>query len=500
MLEKIKSLSKETLIYGTSTIVGRFLNFILVPFYTNVFPPSEYGVVTLVFAYIALLNIFFTIGFESGYFKFASTLEVGDEKENFSLPFLTIFVNSIILSSIIYLVSDNIASIIELKSGDAYFVKYSAFILFFDAVSFVPFAYLRLHNRPIRFTAVKLVNIVTNVSLNFILVLVFKMGLAAVFISNLAASVVTFLLLTPIVFKNIKFSFNKKLFDELWRFSLPYVPAGLAAIMVQVVNRPIMQVLTDDSTVGIFQANFRLGVIMMLIVQMFEYAWRPFFLNNAKEPNAKQLFSKVMTAFAGFASVVLIVITFFVDDLIKIPLIHKKHLIGSEYWSGVYIVPIILFSYLLYGIYINLMAGIYIEKKSKYLPYITGVGAIINVGGNFLLIPPFGMYGAAIATFLSYFVMMAYIYYISQKFYPVKYELNRVFMLNLVNAGAIAFFYLFFYQVIPGFLILKLVILVLLVLLVIYISGLTKARVIFQRTAVKPAGESKVNVEDEYIP
>ena len=115
MLEKIKSLSKETLIYGTSTIIGRFLNFILVPFYTNVFPPAEYGVVTLVFAYIAMLNIFFTLGFESGYFKFASTLEVGDAKENFSLPFFTILVNSVVLSSIIYIFSDNLASLIVIS-------------------------------------------------------------------------------------------------------------------------------------------------------------------------------------------------------------------------------------------------------------------------------------------------------------------------------------------------------------------------------------------------
>jgi O-antigen/teichoic acid export membrane protein len=146
------------------------------------------------------------------------------------------------------------------------------------------------------------------------------------------------------------------------------------------------------------------------------------------------------------------------------------------------------------------MAGIYIEKKTKYLPYITGVGAIINIGGNFLLIPSFGMYGAAAATFLSYFAMMAYIYYISQKFYPVKYELNRVVLLNIVNVAAIVFFYLFFYQVIPAYLILKLVILVLLVLLAVYISGLTKAKVLFQKAAVKPAGESKTGIQDEYIP
>jgi O-antigen/teichoic acid export membrane protein len=160
-------------------------------------------------------------------------------------------------------------------------------MLLFDAISFIPFAYLRLHNRPVRFMAVKIVNIVINVTLNFVLVLVFKLGLISVFIANLAASAFTFLLLTPIVVKNITFRFNKKLFSELWRFSLPYIPSGLAFIMVAVVNRPIMQILTDDTTVGIFQANFRLGIIMMLLVQMFDYAWRPFFLNNARDPNAK---------------------------------------------------------------------------------------------------------------------------------------------------------------------------------------------------------------------
>ncbi len=500
MLEKIKSLSKETLIYGISTIVGRFLNFILVPFYTNVFKPAEYGIVTLVYAYVAILNIFFTMGFESGYFKFASTLEVGDAKENFSLPFFTILVNSVILSSIIYIFSDNLAGLIGLQGGYSYFVKFAAFMLLFDAISFIPFAYLRLHNRPVRFMAVKIVNIVINVTLNFVLVLVFKLGLVSVFIANLAASAFTFLLLTPIVVKNITFRFNKKLFSELWRFSLPYIPSGLAFIMVAVVNRPIMQILTDDTTVGIFQANFRLGIIMMLLVQMFDYAWRPFFLNNAGDPNAKDMFSKVMTIFTGFASVILIVFTFFIDNIIRIPLIHKKHLIGAEYWSGVYIVPIILFSYLMYGIYINLMAGIFIEKKTKYLPYITGAGVIINIAGNFLLIPPFGMYGAAIATFLSYFVMMVYIYYISEKFYPVKYEVNKIILLFIVNSGAIIFFYLMFYGILPSGIFLKFAIMILLAGAVIYLSGLTKAKVLFKKTAVKKTEIDEVDVEDEYIP
>jgi O-antigen/teichoic acid export membrane protein len=476
MLDKIKSLSKQTLIYGTSTIVGRFLNFILVPFYTNVFPPSEYGVVTLVFAYIAMFNVLYSLGFESGYFKFASTLEAGDKKENFTHPFIVILLNSVLFSIVLYSLSSPIARLIDLQPQYTQFVKYSVIILFFDAICWVPFASLRLQNRAVRFTIIKIINIVINVALNFILVLGFKMGLEAVFISNLAASLVTFILLLPDVLKNLKFTFNKKLFNELWRFSLPYVPAGLAAIMVQVISRPIMQFLTDEATVGIFQANYRLGIFMMLIVAMFEYAWRPFFLNNAKEPNAKDIYSKVMTVFVGAASVILIVLSFFIDDLIKIPLPHKGHIIGAKYWSGVFIVPVILFSYLMNGIYINLMAGIYIEKKTKYLPFITGVGAIVNISLNLLLIPLYGLYGAAAATFFSYLSMTLYIYYISQKFYPVNYELGKILTINAINVIALILFFLFFYNVIPNMIILKAAAAVVLSLAVVQISGLSRAR------------------------
>lgn len=476
MLEKIKSLSKQTLIYGTSTIVGRFLNFLLVPLYTNIFPPSEYGIVTLVFAYIALLNIFYSIGFESGYFKFASTLEVGDEKQNFSHPYITIFLNAAVLSTIILIISDPIAGIIALKSQYTSFIRYSALILFFDAIVLVPFANLRLKNKARVFAAIKLTNIVVNVGLNIVLVVIFRMGLVAIFISNLVASFVTFLLLLPVVLRNLSFTYNNKLLDELWRFSLPYIPSGLASNMIIVVSRPIMQFLTDDATIGIFQANLRMAIIMSLIVQMFEYAWRPFFLNNAKEPNAKEIFSKVMTVFIGGASLLLIVLTFFTEDIVKFPLPFNKHLIGPKYWGGVYVVPIILFAYLFNGMYINLMAGIYIEKKTKFLPFITGVGAVITIAFNFLLIPVWGLTGAALATFFSYLSMAIYIYYVSQKYYPVKYELRKIFVICLINASALGLYYLMFYQLIPSNWAIKIILSIVLMAGIAVVSGISKAR------------------------
>jgi O-antigen/teichoic acid export membrane protein len=476
MLDKIKSLSKQTLIYGTSTIIGRFLNFLLVPLYTNIFPPSEYGIVTLVFAYIAMLNIFYSIGMESGYFKFASTLEVGDEKQNFTHPYVTVFLNALVLSTVILILSDTLTGIISLNSQYSSFVRYSALILFFDAIVLVPFAHLRLKNKASRFAAIKITNIAVNVVLNILLVVVLRMGLIAIFISNLAASFVTFLLLIPVVYKNLSFTFNSKLLDELWRFSLPYVPSGLASNMIIVISRPIMQYLTDDATIGIFRANLSLAIFMSLIVQMFEYAWRPFFLQNANEPNAKQLFSKIMTVFVGFASLILIIITFFVDNIIKIPLPFRGHLIGVKYWGGVYIVPIILFAYLFNGIYINLMVGIYVEKKTKYLPFITGLGAVITIALNFILIPIWGLTGAALATLFSYLSMAIYLYAVSQKFYPIKYEMKKICLMCLINISALLIYYAMYYNQIPSNLILKIIFSIGLMALVAVISGISKAK------------------------
>ena len=480
MLDKIKSLSRQTLIYGTSTIIGRFLNFILVPFYTNVFPPSEYGIVAVIFAYIAFLNIIYSFGFEAGYFRFASSNEIGNEKQNFTHPFLTILCNSAFLSGLILLFNGTISDNIGIKNSSI--IVYSAFILFFDALSLVPFAYLRLKNRAKLFATIKLINIVINVVLNLVLILVFKYGLVAVFISNLAASVVTFLLLSPILFKNLSFKFNRELFSELWKFSVPYLPAALASMVVQVISVLIIRYLTDMETVGIFNANYKLGIFMMLVVSMFEYAWRPFFLNNAKEPGAKPLFAKVLTIFAGTASLIFVILTFTIEDIVRIPLPYKGYIIGQKYWSGVIIVPIVLFAYLFLGIYTNLIAGIYIEKKTKYLPFITGLGAVLNIIMCFALIPLWGITGSAVSTLASYIAMAICMYVVVQKFYHVQYETAKVFSLLAIDVLAIVIFYVSFNHL---DLLYRVIIAAALSCVIIYISGLYNVKKLLPKSKMQ---------------
>jgi O-antigen/teichoic acid export membrane protein len=179
---------------------------------------------------------------------------------------------------------------------------------------------------------------------------------------------------------------------------------------------------------------------MMLVVSMYDYAWRPFFLTHANEPNAKQLFAKILTYFALFSSIVVLLVSLYIDDIVKLHIYHGRSIINPAYWSGLGIVPIVLLGYLFNGIFVNLMAGIYIEKKTAHLPYITGIGAIINVLANFLLIPKFGMFGAAWATFFAYAGMAIAIYIVSQKFYPVHYELGKLLKIGIALGITIAIF------------------------------------------------------------
>ncbi|MBL8008293.1 MAG: oligosaccharide flippase family protein, partial [Ignavibacteria bacterium] len=170
MFAKIKSLSRDTLIYGTNTIIGRFLGFFLVPFYTNKFLPEEYGIITIIYSYIAILNVFFSAGLESGYMKFASTLEKGSVRQNFSNPYLLAFFNSLFMSALIFLFAPELTSVFQIKPEYTYLIKYSSLILFFDTIVLIPFAYLRLNNKATSFAGIKITNIVINVFLNIILI------------------------------------------------------------------------------------------------------------------------------------------------------------------------------------------------------------------------------------------------------------------------------------------------------------------------------------------
>ncbi|HCY76172.1 MAG TPA: hypothetical protein DHV28_09650 [Ignavibacteriales bacterium] len=430
MKEKIKELTRDTAIYGISTMLGRFLNFLLVPFYTNVFLPSEYGVVNILYSYIAIFNIIFLYGMDSAFLKYAAFKDIGDDKENFSTPYISVFITSIFLVAIILLFKSPIAAFLEVETGQTYLIVLSALILFFDSNVVIPFLKLRLERKAKFFSILRVANILINISLNIFLIVKLKWGIEAIFISNLAASVFTLFFILPTIIRNFRFTFHKVLFKRLLKFGLPYLPAGIGVMLVQVIDVPILQKLTDLKTVGVYKANYKLGIFMMLFVNMFQFAWQPFFLNNAKEENAKEIFSKVLTYFTIVGSIMLVLLSLFISDIVKINF-WGFSIIGANYWSGLYIVPVILLGYLFNGLYVVFSAGIYIEEKSIYAPIVAGAGAVTNVAANYLLIPYLNIMGAAFATLASYVVMASGYYLVTQKFYKINYDYSKLVKIAL---------------------------------------------------------------------
>jgi O-antigen/teichoic acid export membrane protein len=428
MFDKLKELTKDTAIYGISTMIGRFLNFILVPFYTNIFSPGDYGIVILVYSYIAILNIFFIYGMDAAFLKYAAFKDIGDDKDNFSTPYISVFITSVFFSGLIILLNNTITESIGVPLNYSSIIILSSVILFVDANAVVPFLKLRLERKAKQFAAIKVLNILLNILLNVVLIVGMGWGIEAIFISNLTASLLSLALVSPTVIRFLKLSFHKVLFNRLLKFGLPYLPAGIAIMLVQVVDVPILERLTDLDTVGIYKANYKLGIFMMLFVNMFQYAWQPFFLQNAKEENAKQMFSKVMTYFSIVGFTMLIILSLFIDDIVKINF-GGFSIIGAQYWGGLEIVPIILLGYLFNGFYVVFSAGIYIEEKSIYAPIVAGAGAVTNIASNLLLIPAFGIMGAAFATLISYGVMALGYFSVTQKYYKIDYEFSRLIKL-----------------------------------------------------------------------
>jgi O-antigen/teichoic acid export membrane protein len=445
MREKIRELTKDTAIYGISTIVGRFLGFLLVPFYTHFISPGAMGVYTNIYAYLAFLNIVFIYGMDAAFMKYSSLAAPGEKKQTFSTAYLAVVLSTLLLTGALFVLRQPFLDLMAVPARFGKLVYYVIAILLFDTLALIPFASLRLERKAKKFAAIKLFNIVLNLLLNLLFFIKFHMGIESIFIANLAASAVTFLVLLPEIMNRLCWRIQAMQLRKMLRFGLPYLPASLASIMIQVIDRPIVLAKTNLDTLGLYQTGHKLGIFMMLVVSMFQYAWQPFFLNNAREKNAKEIFAKVMTLFVVAASLLWATVSLFIDLAAGWEFAAGRSLISRQFLPGLVVVPIILLAYLFNGIYVNLWAGVYIEEKTKYFPLVTGAGALVNIAVNLLLIPRLGIIGAALAILASYMVMTAGLHHIAQKFYPVAYEYGKLArMLAIVFLTGAAYYWLLF--------------------------------------------------------
>jgi O-antigen/teichoic acid export membrane protein len=394
-----------------------------------------------------------------------------------------------LFSFIIISLKGSIALELGVPDGYQYLLILAAVIIFLDSNGSIPFLALRLKREVKKFALFKILNICTNLALNLILILIFNWGIEAILFSNIIASLVSLVLLFPTIFRYLILRFNFQVFKRFIKFGLPYLPAGLAVMVVQVIDVPILQKLTDLKTVGIYKANYKLGIFMMLFVNMFQYAWQPFFLQNAKEENAKEMFSKVLTYFTLVGSILLVSISVFITDFAQFQ-VAGYSLIGEAYWAGLGIVPIILLAYLINGMHVIFSAGIYIEEKSLYVPFIAGAAALLNIIVNFALIPTLGIYGAAFAAFAAYLTMTVGYYVVTQKFYHIHYEWDKI--IKIFTGILLAGFFYYFIVVEDYYLaLIKKIILLIAFILYLYLYAVDRKEIKLIKTKLKESSKSK---------
>lgn len=439
-MSAIKKLAGQTAIYGLSSIVGRLLNYLLVPIYTRVFAPGEYGEVTEMYAYVSFLNIVFTYGLETAFFRYYQSEE--NKLKVYSTSLISIVISSLAFAGTLILLSSPIANAISGSERpsplSSQYISWFACILAADAVTAIPFARLRQENKAFRFVTLRLINIAINIGLNLFFLVYCpsqlkhdpsswvagiynpSLGVGYVFISNLVASVFTLIMLLPYML-GISLSFDKALWRKMILYALPLMVAGFAGMINETFDRIMLpRLVADKSTaleqLGIYGACYKLSIIMTLFIQTFRFAAEPFFFSHAAKENAREIYSRVMHYFVLTCSFIFLSVMLMMDVV--------KDFIGEDYHSGLKVVPILLLANLCLGVFYNLSIWYKLSGKSYWGAWLSLIGAGITILLNFILIPLMGYLGAAWATLLCYAAMMIISYVIGQKHYTVNYNLK----------------------------------------------------------------------------
>lgn len=447
MANPLKRLLGETALYGLSSVLGRMLNFLLVPLYTRVLPSDEYGIVTDLYAYTAFFLVLYLYGMETAYFRHA-TKHPDQADRYFRGATTSILFTTLIFSGLLVGLATPFVEYLQ-YSGKEYFVYWLAGILAMDALAAIPFGRLRLQHQAKRFAIIRLAGIVLTIGLNLFFILLCPQVLAGetaswlqtlvelvynpnwdveyIFLSNLAANLAMFLLLLPSLL-DFRPEFKWRYIRPMLVYAYPLLFMGLAGVTNEMMSRAFLKQLmpegfypnrTNQEALGIFGACYKLAIFMNLAVQAFRYAAEPFFFGRAADKNSPKLFAKVMHGFVLLGALAMIGIVVNISWLA--PLMLQK----PEYLEALHIVPYLLLGNLLLGIYFNLSVWFKISDQTYFGTGIAVGGALLTILMNLWLIPTMGYDGAAITTLVVYGCMTLANYLLGQKHYPIPYMVRR---------------------------------------------------------------------------
>ncbi len=449
----IKSLAKDTAVYGLSSIIGRFLNWCLVPLYTQMFPPGEYGEVIYIYTLVALALIVLTYGMETGFFRFANHEKYKDPMEVYSTALISLSVTSITFIALVAIFLSPISLTFHCANHESY-IMMMAIAVALDAFTALPFSYLRYAKRPMRFAGLRLINIGANIALNLFFILICPwlwkqapgwiawfydpdFGIGYIFLANLITSALNLLLLLPEL-KGFKWKFNPALWREMIGYSAPLLVLGLAGIMNQNIYSILMPLLYPDKAnamtqVGIYGANYKIGIVMVMFIQAFRFAYEPFIFARAKDRGEDKLqsYRDAMKWFVISAMVIFLGVMFYLDIL--------RHFIASTYFSGLKVVPIVMIAELFFGISFNLSLWYKLTDRTAWGMWLSLFGLAMTIGLNVLLVPHYGYMGCAWAAFGCYGSMMAASYILGRIYYPINYNLPKL-SFYFISAIALWFF------------------------------------------------------------
>ena len=445
-MANLKSLAKDTAIYGLSSIVGRFLNYLLVPLYTSSLSAASggYGVITNMYAYSALLLVLLTYGMETTFFRFANK-EGEDAGKVYSTILIAVGSTSVLFVALVLLFLSPISSAMG-YAGHPSYVWVMALTVALDAFQCIPFAYLRYKKRPIKFAAFKMLFIILNILLNLLFFLVLpalyashpdtvgaiynpEVGAGYAFYINLACTAtITFCFYKELT--GFRYAFDKALMRRMLSYSWPILVLGIAGILNQAADKILFPYIYKGANaheqLGIYGAASKIAMIMAMITQAFRYAYEPFVFGKAKDSDNRDTYAKAMKYFIIFTLLAFLMVVGYMDIL--------KHIIGRDYWSGLRVVPIVMAAEIMMGIYFNLSFWYKLIDKTIYGAWFSGAGCLVLVLVNVLFVPKYSYMACAWGGVAGYATAMVLSYLVGQKKYPINYPLKSIAVYVAITA------------------------------------------------------------------
>lgn len=459
---QMKILAKETAIYGVSSIVGKFLNWLLVPLYTYVLQQqSDYGIVTNLYAWTALLLVILTYGMETGFFRFANK-EGENSQTVYSTSLIALFTTSLLFALACVIWRIPIANALGYPTHSE-FIALLGIVVAMDAFASIPFAYLRYKKRPLQFAILKLLFVFLNIALNlFFLVLCPKIqdwtiinswynpdyGVGYVFVANIIATAIQTLCLLPSMIEGFRNEpkaidqeprtiFSWQLLRQMLRYSLPLLVLGVCGIMNQTLDRILFPFFYDgadaQAQLGIYGACFKVAMVMMMFTQAFRYAYEPFVFAKHKDKKSVEAYADAMKYYIIFSYMILLGMIFYLDLL--------KFIIAPSYWEGLKVVPVVLWTYIFQGVYFNLSFWYKLTDKTQWGAYFSIIGVVITFALQAIFVPRIGYMASASSSTVCYLVIMLLSYFVGRKHLEIPYDIRRIGIYTLIVVTLLAGYY-----------------------------------------------------------